>query len=264
MKKILDFLKFIIDFIFILSEVFLITVTLVLGLSNFFDFQILNMDILDIFILMIKLSTPFIISYFELAKDKIVVDNWKWWDHFGFLIVIYVSVAYVIKLEGLEQKILVYSFLCYLLCGLLKAMIRNKLIFIIAVASLAYGFIDDDVNFSILLTLFTFLMGSLDINEVKKILEINELDDYIFVKYKLYGIIAIISTCFTSIFGEKLLEKLILVLDFKLDSIQEIFIKGGLRLIFSLIIFQIIINILEEYKERIKDDRESSAEGNSK
>lgn len=61
MKKILGFLKFIIDFIIILFEVFLITVTLVLGLSNFFDFQILNMDILDIFILMIKLSTPFII-----------------------------------------------------------------------------------------------------------------------------------------------------------------------------------------------------------
>lgn len=80
----------------------------------------------------------------------------------------------------------------------------------------------------------------------KKILEINELDDYTFVKYKLYGIIAIISTCFTSIFGEKLLGKLMLVLDFKLDSIQEIFIKGGLRLIFSLIIFLIIINILED------------------
>lgn len=168
MKIILGFLKFIIDFIFIVSEMFLITVTLVLGLSNFFDFQILNMDILDIFILMFKLSTPFIIWYFELAKDKIVVDNWKWWDHFGFLIVIYVSVAYVIKLEGLEQKILVYSFLFYLLCGLLKVMIRNKLIFIIAVDSLAYGFIDDDVNFSILLTLFTFLIGSLDKNEVKK------------------------------------------------------------------------------------------------
>lgn len=31
MKKILEFLKFIIDFIFIVSEMFLITVTLVLG-----------------------------------------------------------------------------------------------------------------------------------------------------------------------------------------------------------------------------------------
>ena len=143
-------------------------------------------------------------------------------------------------------------------------MIRNKLIFIITVASLAYGFIDDDVNFSILLTFFTFLMGSLDKNEVEKILEINELDDYIFVKYKFYVIIAIMSTCLTSIFGENLLEKLILVLDFKLDSIQEIFIKGGLRLIFSLIIFLIIINILEDYKERIKGGSKSGTDDNAK
>ena len=146
-----------------------------------------------------------------------------------------------------------YFALAYIIFVTLNLVIKNRIIFLITIASILYGLIDDQ-NFKILLGILVFAFGEVDKDDIKTILGVENFAKDRFIEDKFKIILAIVCSMFVNEYGDKFinwaLKKPLLDLD---ESIyKSVLNRGAYKLFISIALFLIIITIYESKKDKLK------------
>lgn len=258
MKKIFNIFKLVIVGIFRLCELAMLVSSWVVAYSSLGTIDFAKASHFDRILVLFCLPVLFSFIYVILMDDKKDLDKWEWWDFFIFSLICFGPLMYMNAFDGLLGYIITFSFAGFLLSRSLITLYFNRLILVIVIGSSLYGLLDGNESYNIILAIVTYTMSSLDKEDVKKYLGINYFDDNKFMKDKFQVMLAIISTAFTNIIGNKLLNKIHphfqVTSDANSNSVKylELFFRGGFRLVFSIFVYFIILAFLTKYKDKIR------------
>ncbi|WP_297788291.1 hypothetical protein [uncultured Anaerococcus sp.] len=253
MKKIFNFFKYVIICIFRLCELAMLASTglvayKMLGAINFAE---ASPSVCMLVVMSILL--PFSFIYVILRDDKKILDKWKLWDFLIFSLVSSGPIVYMKYSYGLLGYIITFSFAGFIFSWSLITLYFNRLILLIIIGSILYGMLDGNESYNIILAIVTYTTSSLDKEDVKKYLGINYFNDNKFIGDKFKAMLAIISTAFTNIIGERLWVKVDAYLKINKGGYSTLFLRGGFRLVFSIYVYFIILIFLTKYKDKIRD-----------
>lgn len=240
---------------------FILNILLIAILSN-----ILKLYALVIFILISGISWILLLSYCRNSLTK-TMDDWDGKDYILFISnFIFLAISLMLLNRLLREKSnifdgsvqivpIIYSYfaLAYIIFVTLNLVIKNRIIFLITIASILYGLIDDQ-NFKILLGILVFALGEVDKDDIKTILGIENFAEYKFIEDKFIIILVIVCSMFVNEYSEKFInwtyKKDVLNLDENIyNSALNI---GAFKLFISIALFVIIIIIYELNKEKLK------------
>ncbi len=243
--------KSIITILFKLSAVSLISVTGYLALCILFkkDFSIKSIN--DITGVILTIATPIIFARIELKYDKKIINNWKPVDYILLAIAIIIVSSYIQIIEGLQFWILSIAFIIYMFSGLLIFICNNRFIIVIFIFCMVYGSIDNK-GYEIIIAIVTYTLSNLNKDDIKRLLNIRYFEDKKFIQDKFKAIIAIISTAFTNLIGNKIWDILDINNKVEISGWWLIFLKGYFRFMFFIIVYAFIIYLLDKNKPKLK------------
>ena len=259
MKKIFNIFKLVTVGIFRLCELAMLASTGVVAYRLLGTIDFAKASLFEWIFVLLCLPVLFSFIYVILMDDKKDLDKWEWWDFFIFSLICFGPLMYMNAFDGALGYIITFSFAGFLLSRSLITLYFNRLILVIVIGSSLYGLLDGNESYNIILAIVTYTMSSLDKDDVKKYLGINYFDDNKFMKDKFQAMLAIISTAFTNIIGNRIWGKIHPhfqgTSDVKSNSLKypEFFYRGGFRLLFSMIFYIIILFFLTKYKDKIRD-----------
>lgn len=210
----------------------------------------------------LKFFHPFLVCwmslmyYFDFPLRK-PIDYWSIFDivTFGicFLSVI-LSVKLLPDISGVHLWSIILSVLLFSLIVsiVINLFIYNKLLFIVFSASLIYGIINDNM-YNVILALITYIMGSLDIDEIKKHFNLDIFDEKKFIRDKYLSMLAISSTALANVIGEPVLKHIFnkIGLSFYSCEFDVILYRGGFRVIFSSLIFMRLMALYRKHSNKL-------------
>lgn len=258
--------KSIITILFKLSAVSLISVTGYLALCILFknDFSIKSIN--DIAGVILTTATPIIFARIELKYDK-KINNWNPIDYMLLAIAILTVSSYMQIIEGLEFWILSIAFVLYTFLGMIIIIYYNRFIITIFILCMVYGSIDNN-GYEIIIAIVTYTLSNLNKDDIKRLLNIRYFEDKKFIQDKFKAIIAIISTAFTNLIGDKIwiILKTLIKSNIGIDIFTnnysgicyyiykfiKIFLKGYFRFMFLMIVYTLIISFLDKNKPKLK------------
>lgn len=202
----------------------------------------------------LKYLLIFFISWISLmycfnSTSRKPIDYWSIFDILVFslcFLSVILSVQLFPDISGVHLWLIILSVLLLLLIAslVINLFIYNKFLFIVFCASLIYGIINDDM-YNVLLALITYIMGSLDIDDIKKHFKLDIFNEEKFIKDKYLTMLAISSTALANVIGEPILKFIFknINLCFYGYHFNDIIYRGGFRVIFSSITFMVLLSI---------------------
>ncbi|WP_311516010.1 hypothetical protein [uncultured Anaerococcus sp.] len=252
MKKIFNFFKYVIICIFRLCELAMLAST---GLVAYKLLRTINFAKASpsVWILVVmSILLPFSFIYVILRDDKKILDKWERWDFLIFALICLGPYAYMKALDGLLVYVITFSFAGFIFSWSLITLYFNRFILLIIIGSSLYGMLDGNESYNIILAIVTYTTSSLDKEDVKKYLGINYFNDNKFIEDKFKAMLAIISTAFTNIIGNRLWVKVCPYLKINDGGHLTFFYRGSFRLVFSIYVYCIILIFLTKYKDKIR------------
>ena len=240
---------------------FILNILLIAILSN-----ILKLYALVIFILISGISCIVILCYCRNSLTK-TIDDWNGKDYILFVLKFFMFAVSLTLLNGLLKvnsniiddnvqiisDVYAYFALAYIIFVTLNLVIKNIIIFLITIASILYGLIDDQ-NFKILLGILVFAFGEVDKDDIKTILGIENFAKDRFIEDKFKIILAIVCSMFVNEYGEKFINWALKkqLLDLDENIYKTVLNRGAYKLFISIALFLIIITIYESKKDQLK------------
>ena len=209
-----------------------------------------------VYLLIFFISWSFLVYYFNKTIRK-SIDLWNMADNIAFIlcfILVILSVQLLPDQSGFYVWSIILSILLFFLIIsiVINLFICNKFLFIVFSASLIYGIINNNM-YNVLLALVTYIMGSLDIDDIKKHFNLDIFDEKKFIKDKYLTMLAISSTALANVIGEPVLKCIFkrIELCFYSYEFDAILYRGGFRVIFASLIFMGLMYLYRKHINKL-------------
>lgn len=200
--------------------------------------------------LIFKIITPFILYCNKRRNDKKILDSWTPTDYILLVIAILTVTSYTQETEGIEFYILSIAFVLYTFLGMIIIIYNNTYIITIVILCMVYGSIDNN-SYEIFIVIVTYILSNLNKDDIQKLLNIRNFENKKFIEDKFKASIAIISTAFTNLIGNKIWDMLGNN-KIGISGLILIFLKGYFRFMFFMIMYASIIYLLNKNKPKLK------------
>lgn len=245
-NRILYYINFpILGIIFILMGIILFKILIEIGYNTYF-----------IYFHIFFITWSILVYYFNITLRK-TIDFWKIADMIAFVFSFPLIIILIRMLPNLSG-FYVYSisiiilFLILIVTLVINLFLYNKFLALISVVSFAYGIINDSM-YNVLLALITYIMGSLDIDEIKEYFKLAIFDEKKFIRDKYLIMVAISCTAIANVLGEPILKYIFrkFELCFYNYSFESIIYRGVFRVIFSSLFFVILVKLYKRYQHKL-------------
>lgn len=145
-----------------------------------------------------------------------------------------------------------YILITFFLLVLIDIMFNEKVVIFMAVASIIYGIMNDRI-LNVILALIGLIVGTLNSDDIKCLLEIDKFDHKKFIKDKLHFTIATVcSAIVINDYVDKVANKLLKMKSFEtINKFRDTLYIGSIRLILSIFSYATILFIILLVKDRL-------------
>lgn len=256
-----------ITIITILFKLSLVSLISVMSYYAFDKLSNLNFSCESIVVAIFTTATPIIFTYIDLKEDKEILDNWTLIDYILLVVSIFTVTSYTQETEGIEFYILSIAFVLYTFLGMIIIIYNNTYIITIVILCMVYGSIDNN-GYEIFIAVVIYVLSNLNKDDIQNLLNIRYFESKKFIEDKYKAAIAIISTAFTNLIGDKIwiilktLIKSYIGIDIFTNNYGGIYyyiyifikilLKGTFRFIFFMIVYVVIFIFLRNNKSTLK------------